>query len=189
MKNWKRIGLFFLVLVISGLIFGCSEKGSGKTTEGYQVEYWFGKDHYTITRTKQKVEGLEAAVKRFTGQEGWENALQEAHLSLILARRDLESALNNRDLNVEIKGPATDLIVMIIGQDGSAVLTEEIEKKEMMDNIEVKVFDITNPYNIKKPGVYSLVVKTFEPEKVIYKAAIKLPSADQLITKANTRAN
>ena len=176
MKSWKAMGLFFLVLVVSGLIFGCSDEpppfyagsgGGGKTAKGYQVKHWFEKDENEINQAKEAV--------KYAGVQ-WREQAQKA----------LERAREKRNLKVEIRGPAAKLIVMVIGQDGNALRTREIEKEKMMDNIETISFGIwpgglgdgsIGVYGIK-PGDYSLVVKTFEPEKIVYKAAIKWPPTE-----------
>jgi len=76
---------------------------------------------------------------------------------------------------------------MVLQQNGEMITTEKISREDMMDNIEkvdFKVWEDKSKDELKidykdiKPGVYSLVVKTFEPEKIVYKAKISLPPTE-----------
>ena len=145
--------------------------GEKAALKGYQVKYWFEKRDEKIDHCKQRVEECKVKVR----DAEFELIQRARYEDLKVAQRNLESALKERKLKVEIKGPAvdTDLIVEIVGQEGEWINGERIYKEKMMDNIEVISFYLH--FGHIKPGVYSLVVKEFEPEKIIYKAAIKLP--------------
>jgi len=205
MKSWKAMGLFFLVLVVSGLIFGCSDDpppfyaGSGGGGK-YQVKYQWQKDERGITEYKEQIKTLEDKVKE--EEKIYKERLQQrGPISPInwaeVHRRELQSSYGKLEelqkqrewlLKIEIRGPAAELRVMVLQQNGEMITTEKISREDMMDNIEkvdFKVWEDKSKDELKidykdiKPGVYSLVVKTFEPEKIVYKAKISLPNEEK----------
>ena len=80
----------------------------------------------------------------------------------------------NTDLSITIKGKAARLAVMLINPNGKTSV-RTIENEDMIDNIEILSWVNREPL---KPGTYTLVVKTFDPEKVVYKKELELTRED-----------
>ena len=83
-------------------------------------------------------------------------------------------------LNVDIKGPAAKLAVILTYPDNDSRI-EVIEKDEMMANSKTIGFHVDNTGN----GTYVLMVKTVEPEKVIWRKEISLNSGELTATDLN----
>lgn len=195
MRKFPSIFIWLTVAVLAFIsLISCetkedyrrTDKEGGKTTKGYQVNYWLERDEIGIRFAKQAFEMYKARLE--SCQLSWDRSLWEPQFKK--AQEVLERAYKKRFLKVEIRGPAVDLIVMIIRQDGSAVSTKKINKEKMMDNIEVVRFDVDTAFTKDteddwrldghdiEQGVHSLVVKQFEPERVIHKTKVELPPTD-----------
>jgi len=193
------IGAVVVVLLLLRGFFGTK----------YQVEHWFEKNDEEITRCKEAIRGFEDAIEKSEPIGTFRISLKGLYESQLRdARRELERFQKEKKwfLKVRIKGPAADLVVMVTGQEGGAVCQERISREDMMDNVQTAAFEIEDaavfgiedensriwisvvprefgsPTSHLKPGDYSLVVKNFVSEKVIYKASIKLPP--EKVTKA-----
>ncbi len=79
-------------------------------------------------------------------------------------------------LEVKIKGRATDLAVMLIAPNEEVIKIREISKRDLIDNIEeITLYFKRTP---KPQETYFLVIKTIEPEKVVYKQKIEFETAE-----------
>ena len=75
-------------------------------------------------------------------------------------------------LEVKVKGPAAKLAVILINPKEETD-TEIIEEEKMIDNVETVVVRMGEALEPLKPGTYRLLIKRFNPEKVVYRENLK----------------
>ena len=83
-------------------------------------------------------------------------------------------------LELTIRGKAAKIAVLLI-EPGGETRTEIISEENMIDNFETATFSRV----FLKPGAYEVVIKTFTPEKIVYKKKIEFKRGNINLEDAN----
>lgn len=80
-------------------------------------------------------------------------------------------------LKVKVEGKAKDLKVMLSDPEGSTIDFTLISKDDLIDGIEAVKVAMSRCGETPKPGTYTLIIKQYFPEKVLYKEELTFSGA------------